>query len=208
MLAHWVHASGGPPAVRASILGAGAAAAAASPLLRRWLAADKPAVEEVIDTAAARGTKQSEQYGGMKIHHAQDDVPTPQEGEAELPPIGGYGDDPVAATSDTADKVKGMAGEAASTAEAAMGKAADVAGRAAQAVGSGARSAAEAARGAVDTVFQETEKVTQPLMPKGDAAHGESPSTSGTTMNERLRWKKEADDAMLGGTPEPGIKLE
>lgn len=31
--------------------------------------------------------------------------------------------------------------------------------------------------------------VTQPIMPKGDASRGESPSTSGTTMNDRLRWK-------------------
>ncbi|KAL4431499.1 hypothetical protein ABPG75_006755 [Micractinium tetrahymenae] len=208
MLAHWVHASGGPGALRAGILGASAAAAAAGPLLRRGLAADKPAVQEVIETAAARGTKQSEQYGGMKIHHAQDDVPTPKQGESELPPIGGYGEDPVAASSDVADKAKGMAGEAASVAEGAVDKAADVAGRAAETVSSGVRSAAETAKGAMGTIFQETETVTQPIMPKGDASRGESPSTSGTTMNERLRWKKEADDAMMGGTPEPGIKLE
>lgn len=31
--------------------------------------------------------------------------------------------------------------------------------------------------------------VTKPIMPKGDAGRGESPSTSGTTMNDRLRWK-------------------
>lgn len=55
MLAHWVHASGGPRCLRAGILGAGAAAAATGPLLRRGLAADKPVVEEFIETAAARG---------------------------------------------------------------------------------------------------------------------------------------------------------
>ncbi|PRW20386.1 oxysterol-binding -related 5 isoform X2 [Chlorella sorokiniana] len=130
------------------------------------------------------GRLPGEEEGQMKIHHAQNEVPEP---DSVLPPIGGYGDDPVASIS----------------------SAASGAGEAAQDAASGTAGAVRSTEGAGEAMSSAKESVSaHPVHTSGNPSAGEAPGTSGTAMPGATRWKKEADDAMQGGAPEPGVVLE